>query len=635
MSHLVSGSVVGPYRIGGMLGRGGMATVYEATHESLGRSAALKLLDPRLGSGEEFLRRFRREARAQASLEHPHVVAVYEIVESPEGLFIAMQLVRGPTLASLIAGGALTAPRAMALLGQVAAAVDAAHEAGMVHRDIKPRNVLVDADDHAYLADFGLSRLGDETAVTLTGDVLGTVAYLAPEIILGEGATAASDRYAFAALAFECLTGSVVFPRPTQAAQLHAHTSEPVPRISVRRDELPATLDDVFARALAKAPGDRPASAADLVAEIRRAAGEERLAELGPPVPLRALQRDADGSTMSPVPPLAASSVPVAAHPPAARRSRWRVAAAIAAAAIVGAGLGATAARDDDGPGVLIPALLAGTTGLGSDLTHAGATRDCAGRAVRGASVDCSILQARLPGHAVVVPRDGLVRRWAVRDAAGELQLQVLRSRDAAYHQLAVSRSEFVADGQVHAFPTDLAVEAGDLLSVHVVSGSGVGVRPAPGGTILRWLPRLKGDGRTPSPGAAGLAGELLLRIEFAAGAKQTLPTQVTGAAAAKLPNGRLVRRRLARPPGGRQLDLRIVEIGSRIALDLFFHGRRLARMDLPGFVAGVGKVVLFDTYVNAGDPDVEVTLEYQRLDSARRLSHYVSALPREFFYVN
>ena len=160
----------------------------------------------------------------QASLEHPHVVAVYETVEADEGLFIAMQLVRGPTLATLIAGGALTAARALTLLDQVADAIDAAHAAGLVHRDIKPRNVLVAEGDHAYLADFGLTTLGDETGLTVTGDVLGTVAYLAPEVIRGETATAASDRYAFAALAFECLTGSVAVSAPDAGgAAVRAH----------------------------------------------------------------------------------------------------------------------------------------------------------------------------------------------------------------------------------------------------------------------------------------------------------------------------------------------------------------------------------------------------------------------------
>ena len=160
-------------------------------------------------------------------------------------------------------------------------------------------------------------------------------------------------------------------------------------------------------------------------------------------------------------------------------------------------------------------------------------------------------------------------------------------------------------------------------------------MRPAAGATTYRWLPRLRGIDRKPGAGAPGLAGELLLRIEFVAGAKQTLPAQVVGAAAAALPAGKVVARRLARPPGGRRMDIRVVEIDGRLVLDQFFRGRRLARLDLPDFLPGVGKVVLFDTYVNAGDPDVEVTLEYQRHDSVRRLSHYVSALPREFVYYN
>ena len=466
--------MVGPYRVDGMLGRGGMATVYEATHESIGRPTALKLLDARLGMREDFVRRFRREGRMQASLEHPHVVAVYEVVESEDGLFIAMQLVRGPTLAALIAAGALTAQRALALLAQIADAIDAAHAAGLVHRDIKPRNVLVGEGDHAYLADFGLTTLGDDTGVTVTGDVLGTVAYLAPEVIRGEPASAASDRYAFAALAFECLTGSVVFPRPTQAAQLYAHTTEPAPRISVRRPELPGAVDALFERALAKDPSDRPASATELVAAIRDAVGDDisRARPTGAAAPAGrrrgGLHRLAGAAGRGEEHPAHAG----AARPPAETQGQGGAqdavaVAALVAAAVAGAGVGAAAFGGDDRvvAAAAAPPLLAGATALGSDLAHAGQTRDCAGRAVRLASADCSILQQRLPGRVIVVPRDGVVRRWAVRSAAGELQLQVLRLRDGAYRQIAVSRSEFVADGQVHAFAADVAVEAGDVLA--------------------------------------------------------------------------------------------------------------------------------------------------------------------------
>jgi hypothetical protein len=639
MRYLTAGTMIGPYRIDGMLGRGGMATVYLATHESIGRPAALKLLDARLGAREDFVRRFEREGRLQASLEHPHVVAVYETVESDEGLFIAMQLVRGPTLATLVAGGALTAARALVLLDQVAAAIDAAHALGLVHRDVKPRNVLVADSDHAYLADFGLTTRGDETGVTVTGDVLGSVAYLAPEVIRGEPATAAADRYSFAGLAFECLTGSVVFPRPTQAAQLYAHTTEPVPRISVRRPELPAALDAVFERALAKSPGDRPESAAQLVAAIRTALGDERVASLGPPAPLRALDAAEGDSTLSPAEPVVAAGRPADGPPRrTGARGRLLVAAMVLAAATGGAVLGAVAFGGDgaDTPDAAIPPLLAGATALGSDLAHPGRTSDCTGGPVRLSSPDCSIAQARLPGRMIVVPRDGAVRRWAVRSAVGELQLQLLRPGDGgSYRQLAVSRSEFVADGQVHAFAADIPVEAGDVLSLHVVSGAGVGVRPVAGATTSRWLPRLRGVDTAPERGPGSLAGELLLRVEYVPGAAQRLPPQVTGPAAARLAAGMLVERKRARPPGLRAFDLRLVDTGTVFALDLFFEQRRLARLPFPDFLSGVGKVVAFDTFVNAGDPNVEVSIEYQRLDSARRLSHYVLAYARELEFIN
>ena len=221
-----------------------------------------------------------------AALEHPNVVTVYEAGGWEHGLYLAMQLVRGPTLAALIDRGALTVQRTLALFHQVAEALDAVHAAGLVHRDVKPRNVLVAPDDHAYLADYGLTKRGDASGLTVTGHMLGTVAYLSPEVIKGEPATGASDRYAFAAMLFECLSGAVVFPRPTHAALLYAHTNEPPPRISARRPELPAALDDVFIGALAKDPPSRPATAAALVAEVERILREHDALDLGPPPPL-------------------------------------------------------------------------------------------------------------------------------------------------------------------------------------------------------------------------------------------------------------------------------------------------------------------------------------------------------------
>jgi serine/threonine protein kinase len=180
---LETGTLIDGFRIERLIGRGGMGVVYEATQLSLDRRLAVKVLHPELGEDPAFLERFRREGRLQAALEHPHVVTVHEAGESEHGLFLAMRLVRGSSLAALLREGSLDAARALKFLRQVAGALDAAHAAGLVHRDVKPRNVLVDADDRAYLADFGLTRTGQEEA------------------------TPASDRAAFAAMLLVCLPG--------------------------------------------------------------------------------------------------------------------------------------------------------------------------------------------------------------------------------------------------------------------------------------------------------------------------------------------------------------------------------------------------------------------------------------------
>jgi len=630
---LAGGDLVGRYRIEGLLGRGGMATVYVAREEPGGRTVALKLLAPALGADDAFVERFRREGRLQASLEHPHAVTVLEAGESEHGAFLAMQRVSGPTLAALIADGALTPKRALDLLGQVAQALDAAHAAGLVHRDVKPRNVLVGEGDHAYLADFGLTRLGDEAGPTATGAIVGTLAYLAPEIILGEPASPASDRYAFAAMAWECLTGSVVFPRPTEAAQLYAHTTDPVPQISARRTDLPPALDDVLARALAKRPQDRPASATDLVAELRRALGEEALP---PPQPRRAAALHDAPTATTPV----AAPAPVGAGTPSPwgrGRATALIAAALAGAAVA-AGL-VLALDGDDGVGrpdtAAPPVPLPGMTVLGSSLTSAGVPRACDGRAVSVRSEGCTISQAALPGHTIVVPRNGVVRRWAVRDAVGELRLAAVRTRDGKSFQLALSDSAFVADRRVHAFRTDLEVEAGDILALHVVSGSAVGMRRSAGATTNRWFPRLRGLKRPVDRGpGTGADREVLLRVEYLPGGTQRLPAQVTGKAAAGLPARRVVARRVITVPSGRRVELRIVARGGLYALERVGGGRREASIALPGFAAGVGDVVTFEAYTEPDKPDdVDVYLEYQRTDSVRRSSHYLVARSGEFIF--
>jgi hypothetical protein len=603
---MTTDTVVGAYRLGPVLGRGGMAVVHRATHERHGRTVALKLLTGELAQDPSFAERFRREGRAQAALEHPNVVTVYEAGTWEDGLYLAMQLVDGPTLAALIDGGALTAPRTLALMRQVAGALDALHAAGLVHRDVKPRNVLVAEGDHAYLADFGLTKSGEAEGLTVAGSLLGTVAYLAPEVIKGEPATGASDRYAFAAMLFECLSGTAVFPRPTHAALLYAHTNEPPPHISARRADLPAALDDVFVAALAKRPADRPRSATALVGEVERVLGG---LDLGPP------PRNVPS-------PVADTTEPVAVAPGARPRRRWP---ALAAAALAGAVLGGTAVAligDDPAPEPAGISDLPGARALGSDLSRPGKPAGCG-------DGPCTILQERLGGASLVVQRPGVVRRWVVRSARGELALSVLRRRGEGYFQIARSRNEFVGDGTPHAFATELEVEAGDRLALLVVGGSGAGLRATAGGTTATWSPPLRGD---ILPSRTGPAGELLLRVDYVPGGRPARPPQVNGAAAARLPDGEVVRRQTIRMANDVTVKLLVVRIDGRYSLDVLRGDRRVARMAVPG-LAGEGRFVTFDAAADDVREQFYVFMEWVGLNSQRIVSHYVEGNAGELFF--
>ena len=277
---LQTGTIVAGYRIDGLLGQGGMATVYRATQLSLDRVVALKLLAAELSDDPSFRARFKREGQLQAGLDHQNIVPVYEAGESEHGLFLAMRLIPGATLKQLILGRELDTRRALRLLMQVGLALDAAHDRGLIHRDVKPQNILIDRDDHVYLADFGLTKPQDDTArLTGTGQFLGTIDYVAPEQIQGLQATGASDCYALAAVLYECLTGQIPFEAPNEAAALHAHVVKPPPRVTDVRPDLPVALDDVIAAGMAKDPADRPPTARAVLTEMLRA--------LGRPVPAR------------------------------------------------------------------------------------------------------------------------------------------------------------------------------------------------------------------------------------------------------------------------------------------------------------------------------------------------------------
>ena len=217
------GTSLAGYRIDALIGRGGMGVVYRATDRSLGRPVALKLIVPELAEDERFRHRFLEESRIAASLDHANVVPVYEAGEVDGQLFLAMRYVEGADLRTLLRReGGLEPERALALLEQIAGALDAAHRGGLVHRDVKPANILVDAGGHAYLTDFGVSKqLGGVT--TDTGRLVGSLDYLAPEQIAGRRVEPATDQYALACVLYECLAGRPAFRRESEAETLWAH----------------------------------------------------------------------------------------------------------------------------------------------------------------------------------------------------------------------------------------------------------------------------------------------------------------------------------------------------------------------------------------------------------------------------
>jgi len=281
------GSEVGDYRIEGVLGRGGMGVVFEARQLALDRTVALKVLSPELSLDESFRERFRREGLIQAQIDHPHIVPVYSAGEHDGALYLAMRLVRGPTLKELVAARELEAARTLRILTPVADALDAANEVGLIHRDVKPQNILVGSRDHAFLADFGLTKgPTEQRSLTRTGQFVGTLDYISPEQIRGESATAASDVYALGAVLYECLTGVVPFPKQSDAAVLYAHMSEDPPLVTEQRPDLPQALDDVLVRAMAKNPSDRHENATLLLREAEHAFGRRIRAAITPPVPV-------------------------------------------------------------------------------------------------------------------------------------------------------------------------------------------------------------------------------------------------------------------------------------------------------------------------------------------------------------
>jgi serine/threonine protein kinase/WD40 repeat protein len=327
------GSKIASYRLEEQIGRGGMAVVFRAQDERLQRQVALKILAPALEPDEGFRRRFIRESRSAAAVDDPHIIPVFEAGEAAGVLFIAMRYVPGGDAGTLVRRmGPLAVMRAVAIISAVASALDAAHAAGLVHRDVKPANMLVDSrpgrPDHVYLSDFGLTKGALSSAhLTETGHFLGTLDYCAPEQIQGEQVDARTDEYALACAAFELLSGEPPFPRDQGMAVMYAQLSAPPPLLTSKRNGVPPAVDEVLHRALAKVPGDRYASCGEFANALRTAFGlprydaghDSRPALARPPTEV-ARTGDPEERSFGPTADAVLQQVPAGAPDPAGRR---------------------------------------------------------------------------------------------------------------------------------------------------------------------------------------------------------------------------------------------------------------------------------------------------------------------------
>ncbi len=321
--NLPDGTIFAGHRIEGIAGRGGMGVVYRATHLVLDHVVALKVISPDLVGDESFRQRFQTESRIAVSIRHPNVVSVHHAGEEEGLLFVTMDYVEGTDVRGLLnREGFLGPDDAVAILTQVAAALDAAHSRGLIHRDIKPGNVLIehrDEGDHAYLTDFGLARAIDsQTGLTASGAFIGTIDYAAPEQIKGERLDARTDVYALGCLLHEMLAGSTPFAKQTEkVAKMYAHLQEPPPDLRELRPEVPAALADAVARSMAKDPEKRFQSAGDLgraavaAVEGRTVSEEERTVAIGQAAPATVAS-----ATAAAAPPTAPLEEPTAPHPP-------------------------------------------------------------------------------------------------------------------------------------------------------------------------------------------------------------------------------------------------------------------------------------------------------------------------------
>ncbi|MGV9802756.1 serine/threonine-protein kinase [Mycobacterium sp. NPDC003449] len=265
------GNSFGKYELTEILGRGGMGEVYEAHDSAKDRTVALKILREDYAHDEQFRARFLRESHAAANLDEPHIVPIHDWGEIDGNLYIDMRLVRGQTLQGLISAGPLEPHRAVAIVEQIAAALDAAHAQGLIHRDVKPQNIIVTDADFAYLLDFGIAQAQGDSGLTQAGMQIGSFGYMAPERFGDGRCSPAADIYSLACVLYEALTGDTPFPTNSYEQLIAAHLSAPPPRASTARSGIPTPIDAVIARGMAKEPDDRYGSAGALARAARRA----------------------------------------------------------------------------------------------------------------------------------------------------------------------------------------------------------------------------------------------------------------------------------------------------------------------------------------------------------------------------
>jgi serine/threonine-protein kinase len=358
-SNSREGTQFGPYRLLRLIGKGGMGEVYEAEDTVKDRVVALKLLPESVSQDPVFRTRLQREAHSAGRLHEPHVVPIHDYGEVDGTLFVDMRMINGSDLRKLLKNfGPMAPARAVAIVRQIASALDAAHEAGIMHRDVKPENVLVTGDDFVYLVDFGIANAATDEKLTEFGTAVGTYAYMAPERFTSDEVTYRADIYALACVLYECLAGSQPYTGDSVSVLITAHLMQPIPRPSVERPGIPAALDHVIARGMAKRADERFASAGDLAMAATAALtspDQDQAAAIlqrGQAAPAPGLPFDpnatmaAPGRLMSPPPPPPPSwtpppgsappgAAPPGAGPPRGNKVPWIPLAAIGGVVVV------------------------------------------------------------------------------------------------------------------------------------------------------------------------------------------------------------------------------------------------------------------------------------------------------------